>query len=522
LICVDTAQVNTVLQRSISPERRDVVIVVVNDPEYGGSGGAVAVASTNTLVVELVLHELGHSFGLLADEYDTDPELCESSLEPAEPNVTKEIDRSSIKWNVGGGPPNGWIDLATPIPTANTSPGIVGVYEGARYCTDGMFRPTFDSKMRTLERPYEQVNTEQLVRRIYNWVSPVDSSEPLASMVTLSSGDSQEFKVQIPRPATSALDVTWRVDGQIAATGPQFIYSSAGLPSASQIVEVTVEDLTPWVRDDPASVLIEARTWTVVTQNSPLGPDTIIDSKPALFSKSPNSVFTFSSTEVGSTFACSLDSGPFMACKNPKRYSRLVNGTHTFQVKASDAHGITDSTPATYTWTVDRARPDTTITANPPARTKITDASFEFVSTEGNAGFQCKLNRNAFAVCASPHRVLGLGGGKHTFQVVAIDAAGNTDRKAAVYQWVIDTTPPETKIRSKPPLKTNLTSAKFSFSGSERGSTFECSLNVSPFSACLSPQLYALAPGSHIFHVRATDPAGNTDPTPASYSWTIE
>jgi hypothetical protein len=69
LICVNIAKVNAVLSRSVPPDRREVILVIVNDPEYGGSGRAIAVASINSLVVELVLHELGHSFGLLADEY---------------------------------------------------------------------------------------------------------------------------------------------------------------------------------------------------------------------------------------------------------------------------------------------------------------------------------------------------------------------------------------------------------------------------------------------------------------------
>ncbi len=70
LICVDQSKVNAVLAASGVPANaRDIVLVIVNDPEYGGSGGAVSVASTHTSAVELILHELGHSFALLADEY---------------------------------------------------------------------------------------------------------------------------------------------------------------------------------------------------------------------------------------------------------------------------------------------------------------------------------------------------------------------------------------------------------------------------------------------------------------------
>jgi hypothetical protein len=86
-----------------------------------------------------------------------------------------------------------------------------------------------------------------------------------------------------------------------------------------------------------------------------------------------------------------------------------------------------------------------------------------------------------------------------------------------------DTTPPETTITSGPPATTQDTSASFRFSASEAGSSFQCSLDAAAFTACTSPRDYTgLAVGPHQFRVRASDPAGNTDPTPASHSWTIE
>ena len=57
----------------------------------------------------------------------------------------------------------------------------------------------------------------------------------------------------------------------------------------------------------------------------------------------------------------------------------------------------------------------------------------------------------------------------------------------------------------------------------EGGSSFQCQIDGGGFSSCSSPYtLAALGEGSHTFDVQATDPAGNTDPTPASYSWTID
>jgi N-acetylglucosamine-6-sulfatase len=84
---------------------------------------------------------------------------------------------------------------------------------------------------------------------------------------------------------------------------------------------------------------------------------------------------------------------------------------------------------------------------------------------------------------------------------------------------------PETTIDSGPSGPTNDPSPSFTFSASEPGSTFECRLDSTleaGFQACTSPKSYGSLPeGSHTFEVRATDPAGSTDPTPASRSFTV-
>src|SRR5262245_24577643 len=99
LICVDTAKVNGVLSRTaLAPNARELILIIVNDTEYGGSGGTVAVASIHPSAVEIILHELGHSFGLLADEYGgPPPPSCNPSA--VNPNVTGETTRALIKWN---------------------------------------------------------------------------------------------------------------------------------------------------------------------------------------------------------------------------------------------------------------------------------------------------------------------------------------------------------------------------------------------------------------------------------------
>src|SRR5437870_10540943 len=86
-----------------------------------------------------------------------------------------------------------------------------------------------------------------------------------------------------------------------------------------------------------------------------------------------------------------------------------------------------------------------------------------------------------------------------------------------------DTSPPRTAITAGPSGTIDTSSASFSFSSSEAGSSFQCSLDAGSWAACASPKAYTgLADGNHSFGVRATDGAGNTDLTPASRSFTVD
>lgn len=86
-----------------------------------------------------------------------------------------------------------------------------------------------------------------------------------------------------------------------------------------------------------------------------------------------------------------------------------------------------------------------------------------------------------------------------------------------------DSDPPETTITSAPGALVASGDASFSFAASEAGSTFECSLDGAPFAPCTSPANYSgLADGGHTFEVRATDPAGNVDASPAQHAWSVD
>ncbi len=91
------------------------------------------------------------------------------------------------------------------------------------------------------------------------------------------------------------------------------------------------------------------------------------------------------------------------------------------------------------------------------------------------------------------------------------------------WTWTIGTTAPNTVIDSAPASPTKNTTATFTFHGSDPvGDTFLCGLDNAPSGPCTSPTTYNnLAQGSHTFSVAAKDAAGNVDPTPATYTWTI-
>ena len=109
--------------------------------------------------------------------------------------------------------------------------------------------------------------------------------------------------------------------------------------------------------------------------------------------------------------------GGYAACTSPKHYSGLSEGSHSFQVRATDGAGNTDPTPASYTWTVDTVAPNTTIDSSPSDPSGSAAASFSFSSSESGSTFECKLDAEAFAACTSPKDYSGLSEGSHSFQV---------------------------------------------------------------------------------------------------------
>jgi hypothetical protein len=281
LICIDSAAALSIAGADV-PEF-DVAIALVNDSKYGGSGGTVPVVSTATDAGEILRHEFAHGFGSLADEYESPYPaypVCSSASDCAEPNATLRSSRAQVKWL-------DWIDPATPIPTPETSsyPGI-GVFEGCRYMTTGIYRPKQNCRMRELGQPFCSVCSEGIIRAFYNHVSPIDSSSP-ASPVNAVSCSPITLSVTTPALSPSYLRYSWRVDGMLqTATTASFVIQPAAVGAGTHAVAVTVQDGTPLVRSDPQQLLVDTRTWNVtvpactVDAGADTRPDVVQDAGP--------------------------------------------------------------------------------------------------------------------------------------------------------------------------------------------------------------------------------------------------
>ena len=366
--------------------------------------------------------------------------------------------------------------------------------------------------------------------RAWSVTAAADTTPPDTSIVSGPSGSTTSTTASLAFSATESATFECRLDAGAwsACTSPK---AYTGLAVGVHTFDVRATDTAGNTDLSPAS-----RGWTVTAPSDTTAPDTTITSGPTGSGPATSAALAFTASEAGSTFECRLDGGTWASCPSPKSYAAMAVGAHTFDVRATDAAGNIDASPATRTWTVtaaaDTTPPDTAITGGPAASTTETTATTSFTSTESGSTFQCRLDGGAWSACASPEGDSGLAVGVHAFDVRATDAAGNVDATPATRTWTIvapapppptaDTTAPDTSLTSGPTTVTTSRSATFEFTATESPATYSCSLDGSRWSRCTSPKSYSsLSRSKHTVRVRATDAAGNTDATPVSYSWTI-
>jgi hypothetical protein len=183
-------------------------------------------------------------------------------------------------------------------------------------------------------------------------------------------------------------------------------------------------------------------TWEV--RNDYVAPQTTITSGPSgtVPASQADATFTFTSSDPYSTFFCKLDGATaWSSCDSGKvTYTNLAGGPHTFAVYAQDEFYNVDATPASASWsigTTDTTPPDTIIDTVPSGVSNTGNATFTFHSTESASTYECALDGAAWSACTSPKSYSGLSIAYHTFQVRAIDAAGNVDPSPATDTWQV-------------------------------------------------------------------------------------
>lgn len=202
------ARINTVLADNV-PEY-DYVALLINSTRYGGAGGFPMVATIDEDSLEVLLHESGHSFAGLADEY-IDEAIADQYPRSEYANSTVNTDRNEIVWRQ-------FIEDSTPIPTTAvpTDPLQVGLWEGSNYRTNGHYRPLYNSKMRSLDQPWGAINLRAFAQAVHdlninNASAPANiSQQPDASSYTAEGA----LSLSVTPTGTGPFTYQWMKDGK--------------------------------------------------------------------------------------------------------------------------------------------------------------------------------------------------------------------------------------------------------------------------------------------------------------------
>lgn len=138
--------------------KRDYVIIILNEPGWGGCGGGGMLTVTLAGDWSVPAHESGHMVGGLCDEYGGAGAYTDG--EPGCPNMTIDTNRSTLKWR-------DFVNPKTALPTtfdAGTmdSAETTGLFEGGLYKTTGVYRPQYNDRMNSNSPAFGPVNYEQM------------------------------------------------------------------------------------------------------------------------------------------------------------------------------------------------------------------------------------------------------------------------------------------------------------------------------------------------------------------------
>lgn len=201
----------------------DQVVILGNSTEYGGAGGAFAVSSIHSAAKEIVVHEMGHSFANLSDEYWAGISYAGESA-----NMTANSNTTTVKWAP-------WIGINS-----------TGVYaHGTTTPENGWFRPHQNCKMRYLNSPFCPVCKEAIIEKIHSLTNPVDAYTPANTGTVSVATSAQWFKTKLVKPNPNTLKRSWTLNATVVAGNIDSLLVNSGMVNAgNNMLTFTVMDTT--------------------------------------------------------------------------------------------------------------------------------------------------------------------------------------------------------------------------------------------------------------------------------------
>ncbi|MEV6553682.1 M64 family metallopeptidase [Streptomyces sp. NPDC051597] len=269
LLCVDQDKVDAYVAKA---PQADLVIVLANSTKYGGAGynepsqklgyeGISTASAGNAKSGQVAIHETGHSLGKLADEYFypgtpgyehySGPEVAESNISALS---AEQMAAQRTKWYR-------WLGETSP------DGGTVGTYEGGGYYVTGLSRPTDNSIMRILGKPFSLPGREAMIAGFYRHASIATAAVPTARTLRVH----DKARVTVPRLVGAAQPrIRWYLDGRELTRfeGRTWLGVAQAVLSPwdrrTHQLKVTVTDGTASVRDPQVRAgLSDSVVWNV-------------------------------------------------------------------------------------------------------------------------------------------------------------------------------------------------------------------------------------------------------------------
>ncbi len=243
LVPINTSKIFQVLAQHV-PEYNQAILIT-NSTYYGGSGGVVATTSMDNKATEVAIHEIGHSFADLADEY-----WAGDNYARERPNMTQNTDPATVKWK-------NWYNINS-----------VGIYQhGTLGISAAWYKPHQSCKMQTLFQPFCAVCSERIIDRIHELVNMMDGYTPTANAFTLPNSDPAQFTIRYLQNTPSSIGLKWYLNGNLIADVNN--QSTLSIPyerflDGENLVRAAVTDNTPQSKSFlPSAGYVNNQVWTI-------------------------------------------------------------------------------------------------------------------------------------------------------------------------------------------------------------------------------------------------------------------